>query len=100
MRARLMMKLMGIIVMLILTIVTAHSCNSSPASSPLNPNTLLQNGVSSLCANQAATAAAEGSDATPSLQMPSGNSSLAHMAQAAGVSPAALSCPTTTIAGP
>lgn len=100
MRARLMMKLMGIIVTLVLTIITAHSCSSSPASSTLNPNTVLQNGVAGLCANQQATADAGGSDATPSIQMPSGDSSLSNMARAAGVSPSALSCPTTTLAGP
>lgn len=100
MRARLMMKLMGIVMMLVLTIVSAHSCGSSSSSSTLNPSTVLRNGVSGLCANQQATAAAAGSDATPELQMPTGNSQLASMAKAAGLSPGSLSCPTTTLAGP
>lgn len=100
MRARLMMKLIGLVVMLVLTIVTAHSCSSSPASSPLNPNTLLQNGVSGLCANQAATAAADGGDPSSSLQIPSGDSNLTNMARTAGLAPGSLSCPTTTVAGP
>lgn len=101
MRARLMMKLMGIIVMLVMTLVTAHSCSSSPASSPLNPNTLLRNGVSGLCANQQATAAAGGgSDASPSLQVPAGDGNLSSMEQAAGLSAGDLSCTTTTVAGP
>ena len=100
MRARLMMKLMGTVVMLVLTIVTAHSCSSSPASSPLNPNSLLQNGVSGLCANQQAATAAGGGDASSALQMPAGDANLSTMARAAGLSPGSLSCPTTTVAGP
>lgn len=101
MRARLMMKLMGIIVMLVLTVITAHSCSRSPSSSTLNPSNVLRNGVAGLCANQQATAAAAGSDAAPSLQMPSGDSNLANMAHAAGLSTADLSCQTTTtVAGP
>lgn len=99
MRARLMMKLMGIIVMLVLTVITAHSCNSSPRSSDLNPSTLLHNGVAGLCANQQAMARAAGTDATPSLQIPAGNSNLANLAGAAGLSPGALSCSTTTLPG-
>lgn len=95
-----MMKLMGAIVMLVLTVVTAHSCSSSPSSSTINPDTVLRNGVSGLCANQQATADAGGTDAQPSLQLPSGDSGLANMARAAGVSPGALSCSTTTLAGP
>ena len=100
MRARLMMKLMGIVVMLVLTIVTAHSCSASPKSSPLNPDTLLQNGVSSLCANQQATSDAGGGGDSSSLQVPADDSNLANMAHAAGVSTGSLSCPTTTVAGP
>lgn len=95
MRARLMMKLMGIVVMLVLTVLASRSCNPSPASSNLNPNTLLHNGVAGLCANQAATADAAGSDSTTPLQVPTSDSGLATMA---GIAPGALSCPTTTVA--
>lgn len=102
MRARLMVKLMGIVVMLVLTLVTAHSCSASPASSPLNPDTLLQNGVAGLCANQQATASADdrGDGGPASVQMPAADGSLANMEHLAGVSSQSLPCPTTSVAGP
>ena len=98
MRARLTIKLMGLVVMLVLTVVTARSCNRSPASSPLNPNTVLRNGVAGLCANQEATAAAGGGDgAASTLAVPAAD---VGMAAAAGLSTGALSCTSTTLAGP
>lgn len=96
MRARLLMKLVGTVVVLVLSVVAARSCGASPASSPLNPSTVLHNGVAGLCANQAATDAAGGAGipSTP-LQVPVSDSGLAAMA---GLAPGALACPTTTVA--
>lgn len=99
MRARLMMKLMGLVVMLVLTVVTARSCSSSPASSPLNPSTLEQNGISGLCANQAAAAAASGGDSPQTLQIPAAQQGLAALAGSAGLHAGSFTCPTTTLAG-
>lgn len=100
MRARLTMKIVSALVMLVLTVMTARSCSGGPSkSSPLDPANLLTNGVSSLCANQQAMAAASGADATgspQSLQLPAGQAGLAGAAQAAGLSAASLACPTTT----
>jgi hypothetical protein len=103
MRARLMMKLMGVVVMLVLTLVTAHSCRPSPASSPLNPDTVLRNGVAGLCANQQAAAAADGTgtgDSSSAVQLPAGDGGLAEVGHLAGVSSGSVPCPTTTLAGP
>lgn len=95
MRARLMLKLIGILVMLVLTIIAAKSFSPSPKTSPLNPATLLHNGLSGLCANEQATAAAEGDQSPQTLQLPASQSSLAGAAQAAGLNPGTFTCPTT-----
>ena len=56
-----MMKLMSLTVMLVITVMSAHSCNGSGSkSSPLNPANLLDNGLGGLCANQQAVASAAG----------------------------------------
>jgi hypothetical protein len=99
MRARLMMKVVGLVIMLVLSVVTARSCSSSPSSSDLNPSTLEQNGLSGLCANQAAVAGAGGEDTPQTLQIPAEQGNLANLAGAAGLAPGTFSCPTTTIAG-
>jgi hypothetical protein len=81
MRARLLMKLMGVVVMLVLTVMGARSCSGSDSSSsPLNPANLLHNGITGLCANQQATQDAMGDS--------NGSQSLSSM----------LPCPTTTTA--
>jgi hypothetical protein len=98
MRARLMMKLFGVIVMLVLTIVGARSCSSSSASSPLNPATVEQNGLSGLCANEAATAAAAGDTSAPTLQV-NVPADLANAAKASGLTSGTFSCSSTTVAG-
>jgi hypothetical protein len=101
MRARLTMKLVSLTVLLVLGVLTARSCTASPASSPLNPSTLAHNGLSGLCANQAATAAADGGDgrgSPPTLQVPAADLSLSNLAGAAGLAPGRFSCPTTTVA--
>jgi hypothetical protein len=95
MRARLMMKLMGIVVMLVLTVITAHSCSASSPGSPLNPATLTRNGVDGLCADQQASAAADGDTAPQTLPSP-GMGNLGGLAQAAGLAPGSLSCSATT----
>src|SRR5579875_614678 len=98
MRARLLMKMMGLIVMLVLTVMSAHSCSGrgSPAS-PLNPANLVKNGVRGLCADQQAVQSASGAPpGTAVLQAPGGASSLARMA---GLGSTAFSCPTTAPGG-
>ena len=99
MRARLMMKVVSLGIMLVLSVVTARSCSSSPASSDLNPSTLEQNGLSGLCANQTAVAQATGEDTPQTLQIPADEGNLANLAGGAGLAPGTFSCPTTTIAG-
>lgn len=107
MRARLVMKLMTIIVMLALTVLGARSCQGSGSSSqsPLDPNNLARNGITAICAQEQATAEANSygsSDSTPvtaispseeaNLQA-SNPGGLRALQQALGGS---LSCPTTT----
>ena len=96
MRARLMLKLISTVMMLVLTVVGAHSCSSSPATSPLNPATVEGNGLAGLCANQAATAAASGDGSPQTLQIPAAQQGLSSLAGAAGLSPGSFNCPTTT----
>lgn len=95
MRARLMMKVVSLGVMVVLTIVTAHSLSGgSSASSPANPVNLARNGLNGLCANQEATqAAAGGTAAGATLQLPANDAALARVA---GLSGTTFSCPTTT----
>ena len=99
MRARLMMKLMGIVVMLVLTVVGSRACSSSPPSSPVNPATVVHNGLSGLCANEQATADASGTESPQTLQIPAGQGGLAAAAESAGLQPGTFSCSTTTLAG-
>ncbi len=99
MRARLMMKLMGIVVMLVLTIVGSRSCSSTSPSSPVNPANVLHNGLSGLCANEQATADASGNGAPQTLQIPVAQGGVAGAAQAAGLQPGTFTCSTTTVAG-
>lgn len=94
MRARLTMKLISILVLLVITVITAHSCSGQPSqSSPLDPATLLQNGLSSLCSSQAVTAEAEGGSAPGTVALPAAQ---AAMARAAGLPAGSFTCPTTT----
>lgn len=111
MRARLTMKLMGIVVMLVLTVVSARSCSSGHSPSPLDPATLTRNGINGLCANQQAAAEAAGQDGSSSLSVPSdaaglsgsglsgsglSGSGLSGLAAAAGMPSGSLACPTAT----
>jgi hypothetical protein len=107
MRARLMMKLMGIIVLLILSVMGMRSCSNSSPSSPLNPTNVLQNGVAGVCAEQQAEADASGQASAPNTvdsasaiaQVEAGNPVGGKaLAQALGGT-GNLSCPTTTLAG-
>lgn len=91
-----MMKLMGLVVMMVLTVITAHSCSSSPPGSPLNPATLTRNGIDGLCANEQATAAASGDTAPQTLPSDGATGNLSGLEQAAGLGTGALSCPATT----
>ena len=103
MRARLMMKVMSLLVMLVLTVMGARSCSGSSASSPLNPATVISNGLGGLCANQQAAADAGGLTGDPSaqtLQIPADRSQLAQAATAAGFTGGSFACPTTTTTPP
>ncbi|HET6963771.1 MAG TPA: hypothetical protein VFH58_03300 [Acidimicrobiales bacterium] len=82
-----------------LTVIGSRSCSSSPPSSPVNPATLVHNGLSGLCANEQAAAAASGDGSAQTLQIPANQAGLAGAAQAAGLSPGTLTCPTTSVAG-
>lgn len=93
-----MMKLVSLTIMLVLSVITARSCSASPPSSDLNPSTLEQNGLSGLCANQAAVAQDTGGDSPGPLQIPSNQGSLAGLAGAGGLG-GTFACPTTTVAG-
>ena len=99
MRARLMMKLVSLTIMLVLTVVTAHSCSPSPSSSTLNPSTLEQNGLSGLCANQSAVAQDTGDDSAQTLQIPANQDGLSNLAAGAGLVGGSFACPTTTLPG-
>lgn len=104
MRARLMMKLMGIVVLLVLTVVGAHSCSNSSPKSDLNPTNLARNGIAGICANQQATNEASGGDGQTSdtalsqsqlSQLQQSNpGGVQALEQALGGN---LSCPTTTV---
>ena len=99
MRARLMMKLISVIVMLILSVITARSCSASPPGSTLNPSTVEQNGLSGLCANQSAVADASGDDTQQTLQIPAGDQNLTGLAGGSGLpglTGGSFNCPTTT----
>jgi hypothetical protein len=107
MRARLLLKLIGIIVLLILSVIGMRSCSNSSPSSPLNPTNVLQNGVAGVCAEQQAEADASGQASAPSTvdsagaisQIEAGNPvGSKALAQALGGT-GNLSCPTTTLYG-
>ena len=99
MRARLMMKLMGVIVMLGLTVFTARSCTSSAPGSALNPSTVEQNGLATLCAQQEANAQASGDTSPQTLVIPAGVGNLPSSAGGlGGLAPgSSYACPTTTL---
>ena len=93
------MKVMGLVVMLVLSVITARSCSASPASSPENPATLAHNTLSGLCANQEAAAEAAGDDSTQTLVIPQSQAELSHVAQSVGLGDGSVSCPPTTTTG-
>ncbi len=95
-----MMKLMGIVLMLVLTVVGSRSCSSSPASSPMNPATLAKNGLSGLCANEQAEAQASGDTSAQTLVIPQSQDNLGNLGQTLGLAPGTVTCTTTTTAGP
>lgn len=94
MRARLMMKLVSLSVLLVMTVLTARSCGGSSHSSPLDPTNLARNGLSGLCANQEAVQAASGATSGgATLQLPGNDAALAKVA---GLSGTSFNCTTTT----
>jgi hypothetical protein len=104
-RARLILQLIALVVVLILTFMGARACSGvAKSSSPLTPLNVARNGFAGLCANAQATAAAGGADPanTPaSVVSPSelqqlqasDPGGLAAVQKAVGGS---LACPTTT----
>ncbi|HWE57470.1 MAG TPA: hypothetical protein VG435_18330 [Acidimicrobiales bacterium] len=96
MRARLMMKLMGLIMMIVLTAVSARSCQSSSSNSPLNPSTFGANGLAGVCADQQAVAQAQGDTSEQTVVIPGQSGNLDQLAQSAGLSPGVVSCNPTT----
>lgn len=100
MRARLMMKVLGLIMMLVLTVISARSCQASPKSSPLNPSTFGANGLAGVCADEEAAAQADGDDSTQTVVVPNQSGSLSNLVGAAGLNPGTVSCATTTTTSP
>jgi hypothetical protein len=97
-RARLTLKLISMCVFLALTVIGARSCSGGGGgSSPLQPGNLARNGVSALCANQQAAAAAAGEGQPGQLALPAGDSALA---EAAGLTSRSLACAPTTTQAP
>jgi hypothetical protein len=98
MRARLMLKLVSVVVMLVVTVMGARSCSTgSGRSSPLDPANVARNGIAGLCANQQAAAAAAGDGSQSSLDLSQAGddpAGLKALTQALGGS---ASCPTTTV---
>jgi hypothetical protein len=104
MRARLMMKLMGIVFLLVITIVSAHSCSNSSPKSDLNPTNLARNGIAGVCADQQAADEANGDDGqTPATAVSQSQLSGLQQSNPGGVQALEqalggnLSCPTTTV---
>ena len=95
MRARLMMKIMTLFVLLICTIIGARSCNASSRASPLHPTNVARNGLNSVCANQQAVEDAGGSVGSSAVSVPQ-----AVQQELGGLVGGSLSCPTTTTTGP
>lgn len=100
MRARLLLKVVTLLVLLVCTVVGARSCNSSDSGSVLNPRNVVGNGLSGVCANQQAVDSSSGDVASGTVIPPSAegqlNSALGVLGQKA---PGRLSCPTTTTGG-
>lgn len=99
MRARLLLKVVTLLVVLVCTVVGARSCNSSGSGSVLNPRNVVGNGLSGVCANQQAVDSSSG--VTSGTVIPPSaegqlNSALGVLGQKA---PGPLSCPTTTTGG-
>lgn len=100
MRARLMLKVVTLLVLLVCTVFGARSCNASGSGSVLNPRNVLGNGLSGVCANQQAVDSSSGDVTSGTAVPPSAagqlNSALGLLGQKA---PGPLSCPTTTTGG-
>lgn len=95
MRARLMMKLVGIIVTLVLTVLAARSCSGTGgANSDLNPTNFANNAIAGLCADQAADVAAGGAGEPAGTLVDPANPEVQSVEKATG---AGFSCPTTTV---
>ncbi len=104
MRARLVLKLVTLLVLLVLTVMGARACNSSGSGSDLNPSKVVGNGLAGLCANQSAVDSADGQTDSPTgsptgsgtVLSPSAQSQLNSALGMVGQGGAPLSCSTTT----
>ena len=96
MRARLMMKLMGIVVFLILTVMSARSCSNSSSKSDLNPVNVQNNAVAGYCANQQITNETSGSSASTEDPLSQLSPQMQTEAHGLGLN---FNCPTTTVGG-
>jgi len=105
MRARFLMKMISVVVLLILSVIGMRSCSNSSSSSPLNPTNVLQNGVAGVCSEQQAEAEASGQTDTPDTIDSAGAISQAEAGNPVGAKALSqmlggsktLTCPTTTV---
>ena len=95
MRARLTLKVITLLVLLVCTVVGARSCSTAGPSSPFNPGNVARNGLSGLCANQQAVDAAGGDPSGGGLAIPQ---ELGGLAASSGSPGSSLSCTTTSLA--
>ncbi|MGC8511870.1 MAG: hypothetical protein ACP5P1_02365 [Acidimicrobiales bacterium] len=105
-RSRLLLKLIGLVVTLVITVITMRSFSLSP-SSPLAPAKVVGNAVNGLCADSRAISEADGQDSGPAASVIEGagptvgsplgaSSALTPLVSAAGLTPGELSCATAT----
>ncbi|HEX6394905.1 MAG TPA: hypothetical protein VFZ97_15835 [Acidimicrobiales bacterium] len=96
MRARLMLKVVTVLVLLICTVIGARSCNSSSPGSNLNPSKVVGNGIAGVCANQAAVDSSGGQADSSEVVSPSAQNQLDSALGLVGAKAPSLSCSTTT----
>jgi hypothetical protein len=100
-RARLVLKVVTLLVILVCSVVGARACDSSGTGSVVNPSKVVGNGLAGVCANQQAVSDASGGEASPgTLLSPADDSRLNTALGLVGQhAPAQLSCPTPAVNG-
>jgi hypothetical protein len=108
-RARLVLKVVTLLVLVVCTAIGARSCGSSGSRSDLNPSNVVGNGLAGVCANQQAVDASGGDGYGGSTlgQSALSQSALSQSAEAElnsalgmlGQKPRELSCPPPTTSG-